>query len=41
MVATENPLMTGVSAMSDLAFVILVGAFFTLAALIVKGVERL
>jgi len=27
--------------MSDLVFVILTGAFFVLAALIVKGVERL
>jgi len=27
--------------MSDLVFVILTGAFFTLASLIVKGVERL
>jgi len=27
--------------MSDLIFVILTGAFFALAALIVKGVERL
>jgi len=27
--------------MSDLLFVILTGAFFALAALIVKGVERL
>ena len=33
--------MTGVQAMSDLVFVILIGAFFALASLIVKGVERL
>jgi hypothetical protein len=33
--------MTGVHAMSDLVFVILTGAFFALASLIVKGVERL
>jgi hypothetical protein len=29
------------SAMSDLVFVILTGAFFALTSLIVKGVERL
>jgi hypothetical protein len=34
-------LMTGVAAMSDLVFLILTGAFFALASLIVKGVERL
>jgi len=33
--------MTGVLAMSDVVFVVLTGAFFALAALIVKGVERL
>jgi hypothetical protein len=33
--------MTGVHAMSDLVFVILTGAFFALASLILKGVERL
>jgi hypothetical protein len=34
-------LTTGVHAMSDLLFVILTGAFFALASLILKGVERL
>jgi hypothetical protein len=33
--------MTGVHPMSDLIFVILNGAFFALASLIVRGVERL
>jgi len=33
--------MTGVQAMSNFVFVILTGAFFALASLIVKGVERL
>jgi hypothetical protein len=37
----SSHLMTGVHAMSDLVFLILTGAFFALAALIVKGVERL
>jgi hypothetical protein len=36
-----NRLMTGVHAMSDLAFVILTGAFFALTALVVRGVEKL
>ena len=33
--------MTGESCMSDLLFVVLTVAFFAVAALIVKGVERL
>jgi len=33
--------LTGVHAMPDLVFVILTGAFFAIASLIVKGVERL
>jgi hypothetical protein len=33
--------MTGEPAMPDVLFVILTGAFFALASLIVKGVERL
>jgi hypothetical protein len=34
-------LMTGANEMADLVFVILIAAFFAVAALIVKGVERL
>jgi hypothetical protein len=34
-------MMTGVQPMSDLVFVILTGAFFALASLIVRGLERL
>jgi hypothetical protein len=40
-VAPSSHLTTGVHAMSDLVFVILTGAFFALASLIIKGVERL
>lgn len=34
-------LMTGVLRMSDVVFVVLTVAFFAVAALVVKGVERL
>jgi hypothetical protein len=33
--------MTGASAMADLLFVLLTVAFFAVAALVLKGVERL
>jgi hypothetical protein len=39
-VATGGPV-TGVLRMSDLVFVVLTIAFFAVASLIVKGVERL
>jgi hypothetical protein len=40
-VAPSSHLTTGVHAMSDLVFVIITAAFFALATLTVKGVERL
>ena len=38
---TTGPQLTGAHCMADVVFVILTIAFFAVAALIVKGVERL